>query len=345
MHGLLPAIVVGDRTGVTQPCWTTSSESGMDYLMAVGGLHFMVVCAARAVVAAPDRCRAAACAVVTGFVLLGFAEVAGGEPNVLRAALMVGVGLLALATGRARSAGSALAGTVVVLTLWQPAFAADVGFALSVVATGAMLLLAKPTAQALERHGVPAGIAELLAIALVAQLATAPVIAAALRPAQRAVGAGERAGGAGVRAGDAGGRVGHGVCSGVAVAGCCDRARRGAGVGMAAVRGAPDGTRCPASSISWPTGWWGGVALAAVLVAIVVALRYRRLRALMAAVLVGVFLVVVPVRCSRRDGRLPVGRWSTVTSARATVRCWRPVSRAGLSWSTRGRMRRRSTSA
>jgi competence protein ComEC len=54
--------------------------------------------------------------------------------------------------------------------------------------------------------------------------------------------------------------------------------------------------RLPGTSISWPTGWWGGAALAAVLVAIVVALRYRRLRALMAAALVGVFIVVVPVK-------------------------------------------------
>ena len=49
--------------------------------------------------------------------------------------------------------------------------------------------------------------------------------------------------------------------------------------------------RLPGTAISWPTGWLGGLALAAVLGAIVVALRFRRLRTLMAAALVGVFVV------------------------------------------------------
>ncbi|HEX5402618.1 MAG TPA: ComEC/Rec2 family competence protein, partial [Pseudonocardiaceae bacterium] len=295
VHGLLPAIVVGDRTQVDQSTLEDFRLAGSDYLMAVGGLHFMVVCGAVLWLLRRIGVGPRTCAVVTGFVLVCFAEVAGGEPNVLRAGIMVGVGLLALATGRARSAGSALAGSVIVLTLWRPEFATDVGFALSVVATGGMLLLARPTAQALERRGVPAGIAELLAIAVVAQLATAPVIAAAYGqvsvPSLLANALVEPAFVPAMLVG-ALAMVCAAVWPWLAAVIAHVTVPELEWLRLVAHRTA----RLPGTSISWPTGWLGGVALAAAVVATVVALRFRRLRALMAAVLVGVFVVVVPVK-------------------------------------------------
>jgi competence protein ComEC len=294
-RGLLPAVVVGDRTGVTQPVLDDFRLSGMDYLMAVGGLHFMVVCGAvlwslRRIGVGPRIC-----AVVTGGVLITFGEVAGGEPNVLRAGLMVGVTLLALATGRARSALSALAGSIIVLLLGRPEFATDVGFALSVLATAAMVTLARPTARALERRGVPGGVAELLAVALVAQVATAPLIAAAYGqlsvPSLLANALVEPA-------------FVPAMLLGALAMGCAVASPWLAAVvahvalpEVAWLRIVAHHTaRLPGSAISWPTGWWGGAALAAVLGAVVVALRFRRLRALMAAVLVGLFVAVVPAR-------------------------------------------------
>ena len=52
----------------------------------------------------------------------------------------------------------------------------------------------------------------------------------------------------------------------------------------------------PAASLPWPTGWLGGVTLAMLIIAVVVALRSRRFRVLIIAVLAGVFVVVIPVR-------------------------------------------------
>jgi competence protein ComEC len=308
-HGLLPAIVVGDRTGVSQPTLDDFTRSGMDYLMAVGGLHFMVVCGAAAWLLRRVGVGPRTCAITIGAVLLGFAEVAGSEPNVLRAGLMVGVGLLALATGRARSATSALAGSIIVLTLWQPGFAADVGFALSVLATAAMVLLAKPTAQALERGGIPPGIAHLLAVALVAQLATAPVIAAAYgQLSVSSVLANALVEPAFVPA----------MLTGAVTMTCAP-----VWPWLAAVIAhlavpelewlrfvAHRAARLPAASISWPTGWWGGLALAAVLGGVVVALRFRRLRALCGAALVGLLLIVVPVKVFAPTW--PPARWTMI---------------------------------
>jgi len=116
-------------------------------------------------------------AALCGVALVGFVILVRPSPSVLRAAAMGGLGLLALASGRSRAAVPALASAVVVLILADPGLAGDAGFALSVFATGGLLLLAPAWRDALRRRGVPAGLAEALAIPAAAQVACAPVIA------------------------------------------------------------------------------------------------------------------------------------------------------------------------
>ena len=176
-RALLPALVTGDGSAIRPDVLSDFRTAGMAYLLAVGGYHFMIVCGAvlwllRRLSVGP-RLRA----VVTGLVLAVFLDVAGPKPSVLRAALMVAAGLLAMGTGRPRAAVPALAGSIIALLLWRPEFGGDIGFALSVFATTAMILLARPAAAMFERRGVPPGLAELFAIAVSAHLATAPLIA------------------------------------------------------------------------------------------------------------------------------------------------------------------------
>lgn len=267
----------------------------MWYLTAVGGYHFMIVCGALLWllwrVGAGPRLRG----VLAGLVLAGFLEVAGPRPNVLRAAAMVAIGLLALATGRQRSACSALAGSVILLTLWRPDFAGDIGYALSIAATAAMVLGATPLAAALRRRRVPAGIAEILAVAVVANMVTAPLIAATYGE------LGLSAIGANVLAEPA---FPVAMLLGALAMVCAPiYPPLAAGIAHAAVPAtwwlllvAHRAASLPAASVPWPTGWWGGTALAAVLLVGWVAWRSRRLRTLMLAVLVGVFMVLIPVR-------------------------------------------------
>ncbi|HWC81435.1 MAG TPA: ComEC/Rec2 family competence protein [Pseudonocardiaceae bacterium] len=294
-RGLLPALVDGDRGGLRQPVLDDFQLAGMAYLTAVGGYHFMIVCGAvlwllRRLSLGP-RSRA----VLAGLALLAFGEVAGGAPNVRRAALMVAVGLLALATGRARSAGSALAATVIVLTLWHPDYASDIGFALSVAATAGMVAGAGGVAAALRRCGVPGGIAEVLAVALVANLVTAPLIAAAYgQLGLVCVGANALAEPAFPPA------MLLGVLAMASAPVCPPLAAVLTHLALPATWWllfvAHHAAALPAATLPWPSGWLGGAALAALLLIVVVAWRSRRLRALMIAALAGVFLVLVPVR-------------------------------------------------
>jgi competence protein ComEC len=292
--GLLPGLVVGDTSGLRQSVADDFKSAGMAYLLAVGGFHFMIVCGA-VLWLSRRLVGPRLAAVLTGFVLLAFFEVAGPKPSVLRAFLMVGVGLLALATGRRSSTSSALAATVLVLLLWQPEFSGNVQFALSVLATAAMVLLARPTADALHRRGVPSGFAELIAIAVVAHLMTAPLIAAGYGQfSLTAIVANVLAEPAFVPT----------MMLGVLAMALSPIATPAAGfvAGLAQwpadwlIGVARHSAQVPAASLPWPTGWLGGITLAALIVAVVVALRSRRFRVLIVAVLAGVFVVVIPVR-------------------------------------------------
>jgi competence protein ComEC len=149
----------------------------MTHLLAVSGANVAIVLAAVLLLARWCRAGPGLAAVLCAVALVGFVILVRPSPSVLRAAAMGGLALLALALGRSRAAVPALAATVIVLVLVDPALAGDAGFALSVFATAGLLLLAPGWRDALRRRGVPAGLAEALAVPAAAQVACAPVIA------------------------------------------------------------------------------------------------------------------------------------------------------------------------
>lgn len=115
--------------------------------------------------------------VLAGLALVAFVVLARPSPSVLRAALMGAVGLLALATGSRRAPVPALAAAVLVLVLVSPELAAAPGFALSVLATAGLLVLAPPWQRSLARW-LPGWLAAALAVPAAAQVACGPVVAA-----------------------------------------------------------------------------------------------------------------------------------------------------------------------
>ncbi|HLM05259.1 MAG TPA: ComEC/Rec2 family competence protein [Blastococcus sp.] len=116
-------------------------------------------------------------ALVAAPVLAGFVVLAGGGASVVRAAAMGAVALLALAAGRPRAALPALGAAVCVLLFVDPGLARDAGFALSVAATAAIVLLAPGWSRTLRGHGCPAVLGDALAVSAAAGLATAPLVA------------------------------------------------------------------------------------------------------------------------------------------------------------------------
>lgn len=177
-RGLLPGLVVGDTSGLDPVLAEEFRTAGLTHLVAVSGTNLSILIGAVLLTLRRTGVRPPVAAAAGVLVLVAFVVVARPSPSVLRAAVMAAVALAAFASGRPRRGLPLLAAAVLALLLWDPALSADYGFALSVLATGALLLLAPGWAEALRRRRVPPGVAEAVAVAAAAHVVTAPVIAA-----------------------------------------------------------------------------------------------------------------------------------------------------------------------
>jgi competence protein ComEC len=175
--GLLPGLVVGDTHAMDPVLAEDFRRAGLTHLTAVSGANVAIVLTG---VLWPLRRRAVdrrVQAVIAGVVLVGFVVLARPSPSVVRAAAMGAVTLLALASGRPRAAVPALSAAACVLLLHDPGLARDPGFALSVTATGAIVLLAPGWSRRLRAARWAPVLADALAVSAAAGLATAPIVA------------------------------------------------------------------------------------------------------------------------------------------------------------------------
>ncbi len=176
--GLVPALVIGDTSATPDELTDAMTVAGMSHLSAVSGSNVAIVLAAALGAARWCGLRRRLRPVVALLVLGGFVVLARPEPSVLRAAVMGVVGLAGLSAARRRVGLPALAASIIVLLCWDPWLARAYGFALSVLATLGLLLLAQPwgkrLAVVLPRRLAKWGPA--LAVPVAAQVMCAPVV-------------------------------------------------------------------------------------------------------------------------------------------------------------------------
>ena len=234
-------------------------------------------------------------AAVAGAVLVGFVVLARPSPSVVRAAVMGAITLVALGAGRSRSALPALAAAVLVLLFADPALAVDAGFALSVAATAALVLLAPRWAARLTARGVPRLVAEALAVPAAAFLVTAPIVAGLgglVSPV--AVIANLLAAPAVAPATVLGVLAALVAPVAPAAASACAWLAGWPAAWLIAV--ADRAAAVPGAALPWPAGPVGALLMVAVLGGIAVVARTRRRRAVLLAVLAGTTVVIVPTR-------------------------------------------------
>ena len=172
---LVPGLAVGDTSLVTRDLDTAMKASSLSHLTAVSGANCaLVVGLAFALAALLGASRALRVGVGLA-VLVGFVVLVTPEPSVVRAAAMAAVAMLAVLLGRTGAGTAILALAVTGLLVVDPWLAASLGFALSVAATAALLLLARPMATGLARV-MPRTLALALSIPLAAQLACGPLL-------------------------------------------------------------------------------------------------------------------------------------------------------------------------
>ncbi|WP_353809800.1 ComEC/Rec2 family competence protein [Agromyces sp. SYSU T00194] len=172
---LVPGLAVGDTTAVGDDLDAAMKTSSLSHLTAVSGANCAIVTAAGLALASLAGLGGRTRLVVAGAALFAFVAIVTPEASVVRAATMAGVVLVALALGRGGGGVPALSVAVVGLLAVDPWYARDAGFALSVLATAGLLLLAPPIARRFARI-MPVPLAEALALSVAAQLACQPVL-------------------------------------------------------------------------------------------------------------------------------------------------------------------------
>lgn len=172
---LVIGVVLGDDTGLEAATTKNMRASNLTHLTAVSGEHVALVLAATLTLCGPLPVRLKT--LIGLFTLVGLVLLVQPSGSVLRAAAMGSVQLVGLSAGRQASALPAWAAGAIVLLLIDPWQACDWGFALSIAATGGLIMLAPGIERQLGRV-MPTFFAQLAAIPLAAQLACGPLLIA-----------------------------------------------------------------------------------------------------------------------------------------------------------------------
>lgn len=177
VRGLVPALVMGDESGLSAELTEDFQTTGLTHLSAVSGTNLTLLLAFVLPMARLVGVRARGLTAVGLMTVVVFVILARPQPSVLRAAAM---GLIALAAmtsgGSSRRAVRSLSVAVIALLLLDTSLARSAGFALSVLATAGIVLLGPGWRDALA-HWMPTWLADAISCPLAAQLACTPVVA------------------------------------------------------------------------------------------------------------------------------------------------------------------------
>ncbi len=171
--GLVPGITIGDTSRLPADLEDAMRAVSLTHVTAVSGAHVAIVLGV--VIGLSGWMPAWPRAALAAAALAGFVVVVHPGPSVLRAAAMGVVVIGGLLLGRPGRAVPALAASVIVLVLLDPWIARSFGFALSVLATAGLVLVA-PVWAAWLAGFLPRGLAYALAVPAAAQAACGPVL-------------------------------------------------------------------------------------------------------------------------------------------------------------------------
>ena len=173
--GLVAGLAIGERNLLSTATEDNMKALSLTHLVAVSGANLAIVIGAVYLLArglaAPRGLRFALAALAAA----GYVAIVGPEPSVLRAAAMAYAVLVAAWLGRATQAAQALSWAVLLLVIADPWLAADFAFALSVLATAGLIILA-PALFELLRTRLPDWLALGISVTFAAQLYTLPVL-------------------------------------------------------------------------------------------------------------------------------------------------------------------------
>lgn len=139
--GLPQAMLTGTRSGLSVAAQSSLSTAGASHIVAVSGLHVAMLFAIVLLVLGN---RGWITATVGGLLLLLYVLMTGASPSVVRAALMLGLFLIAPLIGEENDSPTALALAALLILMDNPRSVCNLSFQLSFAAVAGLLLVTRP---------------------------------------------------------------------------------------------------------------------------------------------------------------------------------------------------------
>ncbi len=175
---ILAGALWGERGALPPDLRGEFQDTGTMHVLVTAGLHLGVVAWLAVGMLSCLGCgRISASLGAIGLVWC-YALFSGAHLPSLRAATMISFALGARAAGREAFSWNALAAAAIVVAAIRPASVTSLSFALSFSCVGAILLFAKPLANALESVPLPHAVREAVALTFATQIGTWPLTAA-----------------------------------------------------------------------------------------------------------------------------------------------------------------------
>lgn len=172
---LVPGLAIGDTSRVSSSLTAAMKTSSLTHITAVSGANCAIVTLSVIMLTArmglSRRWRLALASVA----LIAFVVLVTPQPSVVRSAVMSLVVIVSQFSGRPGSGLPLLAGAAYLMLVWDPWWAVDYGFLLSVLATLGLLVFSGPLTTKLSQW-MPSLLAAVIAIPLSAQLLCQPAI-------------------------------------------------------------------------------------------------------------------------------------------------------------------------
>lgn len=130
---LLAGLLLGARRSLPQHLTDAFNTTGLSHIVAISGYNITMIIAVLGALFAflPDRARH----IVTLLIIIAFTLLVGASASAVRAAIMGGIGILALESGRMQTPRLTILWTATAMLLWNPLLLRDdAGFQLSFLA-------------------------------------------------------------------------------------------------------------------------------------------------------------------------------------------------------------------
>lgn len=142
--GIMKAVLLGDKTGLTDEIKSDFNAAGTYHLLVVSGLHMTIVFQGLLKLLKFCKIPHKLSCVITAFGVLSFMAITGFGPSVMRSGIMSLLFLAAMMFYRKADSLNSLGIAVFILCAVNPYAAADFGFLLSVTSSLSLILLSKP---------------------------------------------------------------------------------------------------------------------------------------------------------------------------------------------------------